>query len=372
MLASSEAQLRSILKTAPDAMVVIDETGCICAFSASAETMFGYTTAEVLGRDVCMLMSERDAAMHKQHLARYLATGERQIIGMERRVQGLHKNGTLFPLNLSIGESDAGGKSLFTAFMHDLSQQEDSELRLQELQAEVFRQSRVGIMATMTTALAHEINQPLAAISNYVEAAQAMLEPSLPLWDRDEILDALRCASKEAVRAGEIVSRLRRFVSRGELQRTLARPSELSQQACALATVEAKVKGLECKVEGGSEEQPILVDPIQIQQVLLNLARNAIEAIDTESYSAEIVFSIETHVHEVCFAVLDEGPGMPEGHVPFVPFSSTKHDGMGLGLSICKTIVEAHGGKIWHEPRKPRGTAFKFTIPVARQGSDLN
>lgn len=368
LLASSEAQLRSILATAPDAMVVIDENGLICAFSAAAETMFGYGSDEVLGQDVALLMPEPDESGHADYLTNFLQTGERRILHARRRVHGIHRDGTVFALHLTIGESDAGGRRLFTAFMHDLSRQETSEQHLRELQAELFRQSRIGIMATMTTALAHEINQPLAAISNYAEAAQAMMEPSLPFWDRAEIMEALRGASGEAVRAGEIVSRLRRFVSRGELQRSLALPSFLLDQTCALATIEAKAKGLKCVVDVEAGEKPILVDPLQIQQVLLNLARNAVEASDDGEERNAITFAATTSETEVCFAVLDCGRGLDSSHALFVPFRSTKHDGMGLGLSICKTIIEAHGGRIWHEPREPHGTAFKFTIPIARQG----
>lgn len=366
LAAISAAQFRAILETAPDAFVVIDSAGTICAFSAAAEEMFGYSAAEAIGRNVALLMPEPDAYRHDSFIARYLQTGERKIIGQGRRVYAKHKNGTVFAVRLSIGETDAGGRRLFTAFMHDLATEDTAERRLQEVQAEMHRQSRVGIAATMSTALAHEINQPLSAISNYVEAATAMLEPSLPFWDRDEIFEALRGAAQEAVRAGEIVSRLRRFVSRGELQRTLAMPEELATQACALATIDAKAHGLQCHVDVGSDSPPVLVDPIQIQQVLLNLARNAIEAMEEGDDETTIVFSVRSELDSVCFAVLDNGPGVPAGHNLFEPFKSTKHDGMGLGLSICKTIVEAHGGRIWHEDREGTGSAFKFTIPMAQ------
>ncbi|GMM92712.1 sensor histidine kinase [Qipengyuania sp. MTN3-11] len=365
LLSSSEAQLRSILATSPDAMVVIDELGAICAFSGAAERMFNYEAQEVIGRNVAMLMPEPDNLRHDGYLSNYLGSGERKIIGVGRRVHGIRRDGSVFALHLSIGESEAGGRRLFTGFMHDLSSEETSEKHLHELQAELVHQSRIGIMATMTTALAHEINQPLAAITNYVEAAQTMLEPSLPFWDREEIVECLRMASREAVRTGEIVSRLRRFISRGELQRSIALPSDLAQQTCALAAIEAKASGAECKIEIGPGEKRILVDPIQIQQVLLNLTRNAIEAAGSAGDTIEVRIVIETNEKDVCFAVIDDGPGLAPGHVPFVAFSSTKREGMGLGLSICKTIVEAHGGTIWYEAVQPKGTAFKFTVPIA-------
>lgn len=365
LLASNEAQLKSILDTAPDAMVVIDECGRICAFSASAERIFGYSAADAMGMDASFLMPKDEAEKARQHLESYMESGDKRMIAEGRRVLGLRSDGSRFAMHLCIGESKAGGRRLFTAFMHDLSEREASERRMRELQSELFRQSRIGIMSTMTTALAHEVNQPLAAITNYVQAVDLMLDMPPEDWDVSDIKMALRNAGAAAIRAGEIVSRLRRFVQRGELQRSLALPSEILDQTCSLASVEAKVRGLRCRVEIDDVEMPVLADQVQIQQVLINLARNAFEAIEDDPDTDEVVLSAAAGDAVMCFSVIDKGPGLPNGHVPFVPFSSTKRDGMGLGLSICKTIVEAHGGKIWHEPIEPRGTAFKFTLPFA-------
>ncbi|UVI39584.1 PAS domain-containing sensor histidine kinase [Qipengyuania spongiae] len=370
LLASSEAQLRSILATSPSAMVVIDEWGVICAFSAAAETMFGFRANEVLGRNVNVLMPQPNSTSHDGYIRNYLTSGEPQIIGIGRRVHGRRKDGATFALHLEIGESNAGGRRLFTAFMHDLSAEETSEAELRQLQSELMRQSRVGILTTMATALAHEINQPLAAICNYLEAAQAMMEASPPHYDSTSIRNALRDATKEAGRAGQIVSRLRRFIARGDLQRSLTMPSDLLEQSCALASMEAKERGLRCVVRVSPSEEPILVDPVQIQQVLINLARNAIEAMSESNAPQKIVFSVSVTDGFVRFGVQDSGPGLPPDHKLFIPFNSTKHDGMGLGLSICKTIVEAHGGEIWHEPVEPHGSIFRFTIPVARRDHD--
>lgn len=370
LLASKEAQLRSILATSPSAMVVIDEWGGICAFSAAAEVMFGFQAKEIIGRNVNVLMPEPDSTSHDEYIRNYLTSGEPRIIGFGRRVHGRRKDGTTFALHLEIGESNAGGRRLFTAFMHDLSAEETSEAEIRQLQAELMRQSRVGILTTMATALAHEINQPLAAICNYLEAAQAMMEASPPHSDSISIQNVLRDATREASRAGQIVTRLRRFIARGDLQRSLMMPSDLLEQSCALASMEAKEKGLRCVVRVSPSEEPILVDPVQIQQVLINLARNAIEAMSESNAPQKIVFSVSVTDDFVRFGVQDSGPGLPPDHKLFIPFNSTKHDGMGLGLSICKTIIEAHGGEIWHEPVEPHGSIFKFTIPVARRDHD--
>lgn len=368
--APSDTLLHSILTTSPEAIVIVDEARKVRAFSTAAETMFGYSKGEVWGRNVSLLLPDAERSNYWNVPATGSTSQPQLPNDVGHRIHGMRKDGTVFAIGLHVGEYHMEGRLLFTAFMHDLSRQEDAEKKLHELQAELFRQSRIGIMSTMTTALAHEINQPLAAITNYVEAARTMMEPSLPFWDREEVVQSLQAASREAVRAGEIVSRLRRFISRGEMQRSLALPSDLVQQTCALATIEAKARGIKCSVEVASGEKPILVDPIQIQQVLLNLARNAIEATDSAAESREVRLTVEADDENVRFAVIDGGPGLLPGHVPFVPFSSTKQDGMGLGLSICKTIVEAHGGRIWHERCEPRGAAFKFNIPVARKEHD--
>jgi two-component system, LuxR family, sensor kinase FixL len=361
-----EDQLRSILTTVPDAMVVIDDTGLITSFSAAAEKLFGWKEAEVTGRNIALLMPEPDHSAHDGYLARYMRTGERRIIGTRRRVLGARRDGSTFPLELSIGEATGGGQRVFTGFIRDLSAQEASETRLRQMQSELTHVSRVSAMGTMASTLAHELNQPIAAVANYVEASRDMLNgPVAP--EMVEILrEALHDAAGEAFRAGNIVRRLRSFVARGEVEKSVEPLAGLVDEAAILGLAGAAEAGVASTMMIDDDAGPILVDRVQIQQVLVNLMRNAIEALSSHGGGMLTVAAWRGNgmAH---FLVADDGPGLSEAvrdHL-FEAFASTKRDGMGLGLSICRTIVEAHGGRIWATARQGGGTEFHFTVPRA-------
>lgn len=362
------ALLRSILDTVPDAMITIDDLGHIQSFSAAAETLFGYSAAEVVGCNISMLMPEPDATRHDGYLARYKSTGERRIMCNSRRVMGRRKDGSVFPHTICVGEAYGGGRRIFTGFLRDLTDQEQAEKQLRELQGELIHIARVSAIGTMATALAHELNQPLIAITNYVQSSAAILarpgERELEL-----VRTALAEAGTEALRAGAIVQRLREFVARGELERTIARPEQLAAQACKLGAVGTRSNGISCEVRTPSGLRPVLVDQVQIQQVLLNLIRNACEALEN---SGSIIVEVANDGPLVRFSVIDDGPGIASGQeeVLFEPFISTKASGLGVGLAICRTIVEAHGGTMWCEAAQGRGAAFHFTVPAAEFDDD--
>lgn len=361
---AQEAHLRSILETAPDAIVVIDERGRMLSFSASAERMFGYSEDEVLGENVSMLMPSPDRERHDGYLERYMQTGERRIIGIGRVLTARHRDGTTFPIELSVGEARIGNDRVFTGFIRDLTERQQAELRVHDLQSVLAHVQRVSEMGTLATSLAHELNQPLTAIANYVETARDMLQ-DVP---DEEILAIIRealdeCAS-QSVRAGQIVRRLRDFISRGESERRIESLHRLVTEASALALVGAGEQQLEVDVRLDPRADRILVDRIQIQQVLLNLIRNAIEAMEETQDPRLLIHSEKEPGGLVRITVADSGPGLAPDVAAnlFEPFQTTKQTGMGLGLSISATIVSAHGGRIWAEPSKLGGTAFHFTI----------
>lgn len=361
---AQEAHLRSILETAPDAIVVIDERGRMLSFSASAERMFGYSEDEVLGENVSMLMPSPDRERHDGYLERYMQTGERRIIGIGRVLTARHRDGTTFPIELSVGEARIGNDRVFTGFIRDLTERQQAELRVHDLQSVLAHVQRVSEMGTLATSLAHELNQPLTAIANYVETARDMLQ-DVP---DEEILAIIRealdeCAS-QSVRAGQIVRRLRDFISRGESERRIESLHRLVTEASALALVGAGEQQLEVDVRLDPRADRILVDRIQIQQVLLNLIRNSIEAMEETQDPRLLIHSEKEPGGLVRITVADSGPGLAPDVAAnlFEPFQTTKQTGMGLGLSISATIVSAHGGRIWAEPSKLGGTAFHFTI----------
>jgi two-component system, LuxR family, sensor kinase FixL len=365
-----EAHLRSILATVPDAMVVIDTRGRILSFSAAAEKMFGFAEAEVIGENVSVLMPSPDREQHDHYLDRYMATGERKIIGIGRVTTARHRDGYTFPIELSVGEAHTGAGRIFTGFIRDLTERQQTELRLQDIQAELAHAGRVSAMGSLASAIAHELNQPLTAVANYVEAARDLLHDP----DADTLAmvrEALDDAARQSVRAGQIVRRLRDFITHGETERRIDSLPRLINEANALALVGTGEYGIEVQVKLDSAATRVLVDRIQIQQVMLNLIRNAIEAmVDSRIRTLRIATRREENGF-VRVSVSDTGAGLSEAVRAqlFHPFVSTKQAGMGLGLSICKTIVEAHGGRIWAESAPSGGTAFHFTL-IDAHGED--
>lgn len=358
-----EDHLRSILDTVPDAMIVINQAGIMSSFSAAAERLFGYAASEAIGRNVSLLMPEPDRGRHDSYISRYLTTGERRVVGVTRLVTGQRRNGETFPMELAVGETVSGGERIFTGFVRDLSERRQAEIQIQQLQSELIHVSRLSAMGTMASTLAHELNQPLAAIANYLEAARDLLGEDEP--DRDALLhEALDEAARQSLRAGQIVRRLRDFVARGEVGKRVESLSSIIGEAQALGLVGAHEKGIRTSVSLDPAADHVLVDRVQIQQVLVNLIRNAVEAMqDCPVRELEIRSALESPTM-VRLSVADSGKGLPEGIASrlFEAFATTKQQGMGLGLSICRTIIEAHGGRIAARPGERGGTVFDFTL----------
>ena len=358
-----EAHLRSILETIPDAMIVIDVRGRILSFSTTAERMFGFQESELLGENVSTLMPSPDREQHDSYLERYLATGVRRMIGIGRVTTARHRDGSTFPIDLHVAEARMGDERVYTGFIRDLTERQQTEMRLHDLQAELAHVSRVSEMGTFATSIAHELNQPLTAIANYVETAEELLANP-----NDEILDvvreALRDCATQSVRAGQIVRRLRDFISRGETERRVESLARVVNEASALALIGAGERGVEVQVKLDPAADRVLIDRIQVQQVILNLVRNAIEAMAESTVRRLRITSKKAEEGFVEVSIDDSGPGLPDAIAGqlFQPFVSTKAEGMGLGLSICHTIINGHGGRIWSETSRLGGTAFHFTL----------
>lgn len=365
--AAREAHLNSILDTVPDAMIVIDNKGIIQSFSAAAERLFGYLSPEVRGRNISMLMPSPYREAHDGYMERYLQTGERRIIGIGRVVVGERKDGSTFPMELAVGEMISGRDRYFTGFVRDLTERQETDARLQELQAELVHISRLSAMGEMASTLAHELNQPLTAIANYMKGSSRIVG-EIKSERAPMLKSALDKSAEQALRAGQIIRRLRDFVARGESDRSIDSLSKIIEEASALALVGAKESGIHVRMRLDPEGDLALVDRIQIQQVLLNLMRNAIEAMKP---SPRKELTISKHAPAdgmVVISVSDTGPGIdPEIRDQlFQPFVTTKSDGMGVGLSISRTIIDAHGGKLWVDDNPEGGAIFRFSLPVAQ------
>ena len=358
-----EAHLQSILDTIPEGMIVIDECGIIQSFSSAAERLFGYKSGELIGTNVKGLMPSPYRESHDDYLARYLRTGERRIIGIGRVVVGERKDGSTFPMELAVGEMRSSERRFFTGFIRDLTERQKTEARLQELQAELVHISRLTAMGEMASTLAHELNQPLSAIANYLKGSRRLLEGSSDEQAR-MLREAMEKAADQALRAGQIIRRLRDFVARGESERRVESVRKLVEEASALALVGAKDKGVRIRFQFDPAIDLVLADKVQIQQVLLNLIRNALEAMEGCSKRELIVSTASAGDGMLSISVTDTGVGLaPEiASQLFQPFVTTKRHGMGVGLSISRTIVEGHGGQIVCETNPAGGTIFRFTL----------
>ena len=347
-------------------MVVIDDRGVILSFSAAAEKMFGYAEAEVLGENVSMLTPSPDRERHDSYLENYRRTGERKIIGIGRVTTARHRDGFTFPIELSIGEAWLGDKRIFTGFIHDITHRQQTALRLQDLQSELAHVGRLSEMGTLASSLAHELNQPLTAVANYCETARDLLASDPDPDTMIMIREAMDDAATQAIRAGLIVRRLRDFISTGETERKTESLQRLLTEANALALIGSREHGIEVQVQLDPTADQVCVDRIQIQQVLVNIIRNAIDAMGDSTVRSLTIRTEAERPGFVCVNIEDSGSGISESVAAqlFQPFVTSKESGMGIGLSICRTIVEAHGGRIWFEPAPESGTIFYFTLPT--------
>jgi two-component system sensor kinase FixL len=263
----------------------------------------------------------------------------------------------------------------FTGFIRDLTERQQTEARLQELQSELVHFSRLTSMGEMASALAHELNQPLSAIGNYLRGSRRLLETDNDAPpDLNVVRDALDKAAEQALRAGDIIRRLRDFVARGESERRIESLTKLVEEAAALALVGAKEQRVQTRFDLDTTIDSVVADRSQIQQVLYNLLRNGIDAMQ-DAQKRELVLStrkVDGDMVEI--AVSDSGSGIAPDIAEklFQPFVTSKRTGMGVGLSISRTIVESHGGTIRAEPNRPVGTVFRFTLrlPVEEYAND--
>ncbi len=356
---------RAVVEAAVDAIVVIDRFGAIRSTNKATERIFGYTAAELVDRNVKVLMPEPYTSEHDTYLANYLRTGEKKIIGIGRDVSGRRKDGSIFPMSLAVADTEVDGETIFVGIIRDLTERLVAGRRIHDLQAELLHASRLSAMGQMASTLAHELNQPLTAVMNYLAAAQQLQRNDPKSVER--VGDLMGRAVAQAERAGEVIRSLRQFVSKGETERRSENLNRLVEEALSLALVGARQSGVRVSLDLDRELRPVIVDGVQIQQVVLNLVRNAVEAMET---AARRELTVATHavagegLAEV--TVADSGPGIPHEIADrlFQPFVTTKKTGMGLGLSICREIVEAHKGHLAVAANPSGGTVFRLTLPM--------
>jgi two-component system sensor kinase FixL len=363
------ALLRSIIDTAPDAIVTIDDRGGILSFSPAAERMFGYRAAEVIGRNVNMLMPEPYHSEHDGYLTRYLTTGEKRIIGIGRTVIARHKSGSTFPMELAVGEVRTDADHIFTGFIRDISDRVAAQTRAEELTRELNHVGRLTAMNEILSMIVHELNQPLTAIANFSQASKRLLEKGGDQSGR--AVEFIEKSVRQAHRASEMIRRLRNFATRGAGEREPMVVNEVVQDAARLALIGTADQGIQTAYDLEEGLPQITADRIQVQQVVVNLIRNGIDAmLDPKAdQDGTLCLTIQTSRNKdgaVRISVADTGPGIAPDVAAdlFTSFVTSKEGGMGIGLSVSKSIVEAHGGKIWVEPNAGHGCQFAFTLPA--------
>jgi len=361
----NDSLFRTLIATAVDGIVVIDDRGSIEVYNNASERLFGYRREEVVGKNVKMLMPSPYREEHDRYIGNYHKTGEKRIIGMGREVVGQRKDGTTFPMLLSVGEGIVDGRNIYVAIVHDLTIRNLNARRMQDMQNELLHVSRLSAMGQMTGAIAHELNQPLTAILNYINAARRMVA-SQKDQQASKVADLIDKAASQTSRAGQIIRQLRDFVEKRETAKTEVDLNIVVEEAITLASVGSADPNVKTSIalEGGLPR--VLIDKIQVEQVVINLVRNSVEAMQYVAHRELKVSTSRDEEGGVKVTISDTGPGLPPEVASrlFHPFVTTKEKGMGIGLSICHSIVEAHGGRIWATPGEKGGVSFHFRLPA--------
>lgn len=362
----SKAKFDALLDAAVDAIIVIDERGIVAEANRAAERLFGYEREEIVGRPVDMLMPEPYRSEHGAYIRRYLETGERHIMGSGREVEAMKRSGEIFPVWLSVGEA-VQGKRHFVGIVRDLSAQHAAERERHALEARLAHVGRFSLMGEMAAGIAHEINQPLAAIANYSQAAKRLFAAGSK--DLGALEEACSGISDQAHRAAQVIENLRNFIRKQEVRKERLNLNRTIDGVMSLIVADAKAAGVEIDTELAEDLPDINGNAVQLQQVLVNLTHNAVDAMNSE-ISGEKRILIKTarlDDERVELVVKDYGTGVSPHlrEAIFHPFVTTKRNGIGLGLAISQTIVRAHNGELKYADNPEGGAVFSVSLPIA-------
>ncbi len=356
-LSASHEQFQSVLETSPTALIITDEDGIVLTYSRSAEELFGYKASQVVGRHFNRLTSERIKAL-------LIATKHQR--GQAHQLTALKENGETAPVEVTAHQFGGHGPTLHTIFIRDMTERYESEQRLETLREELAHAARLNTMGEVSAGIAHELNQPLTAMTNYLAAARNMLKSGEAEPENLERLIDL--ASKQALRSGDIIRKMRDFLSRGETEFQPHSIVSLIKEAVSLTSLGGRKPHFDLQINLDHPLPDVLVDKIQIQQVLVNLIKNAVEQLRLHPVTSPkiTVSATFTDPSHISIAVADNGPGISPDIQQnlFVPFSTSKDTGMGLGLSISRRILEAHGSMLVGENDPTGGAIFRFNLPT--------
>ena len=365
-LREGAARLLTLIETAVDGVILIDARGVVLVFNPACEKLFGYSADAVIGQNVKMLMPEPYRQEHDRYISNYLDTREPKIIGSGREVVGRRKDGSTFPMSLSVGEAKQDGESIFVGIIHDLTASKRTEAELQQAQSELVRVARVTTLGELTAAIAHEVNQPLTGLVSSGNACLRWLAGEPPN------LEAARKSVERMVsagrRAGEVITRIRALIAKSPPRQERLNINDAITEVVALIDREVQRNHVFLLVDLADDVPLILGDRIQLQQVVLNLMLNAIEAMSEVSDRRRdlSVSSAKDEQNGALVIVRDSGIGLDATPLDqlFEAFYTTKAHGMGIGLAVSRTIIETHGGRLWATPNQGHGAVFQFSLPA--------
>ena len=363
-LESDSPKFEAVMNTLVDGAIMIDAKGLITSFNLACETMFGYEREAVIGRNISLLMPEPYRGNHDQYIQNYQSSMKPQIIGIGREVEGQRKDGTVFPMHLSVGEVKGEKQSSFVGIIRDLTEEYEAREQYERLQQQHFHLSRVSAMDQMGTTIAHELNQPLTAIMNYMNAGVKMVKEAEGA-DITKLSLVMEKSSEQAGRAAAILSRLRRFIETGDVEKRVISPVRLIETSLELIMPLFKNDNISVQYELEDHLPDILVSSVQIQQVLVNLIKNACEAM-LEETERRLTLKAYSSKNAAIICVQDTGKGLSRTDFAtlYEPFASDKANGLGVGLSICRTIIDNHNGQLWAERNSPQGSCFYISLPL--------
>lgn len=368
-LLNSEHFLSAVIDTAVESLVTINQYGIIEMFNDKAQQLFSYAESEVLGKNVSVLMPEPYRTEHNAYLIRYLNSKEARIIGKGRELEAQRKDGTVFPIFLRIGEIESLGEKKFVALIRDITEERATEREASQNREHLAHMDRLQMMGEMASGIAHEINQPLTAISLFAQASKRLLATG----QREKLPEIFDKLSEHAQRAGTIIERMQNMVSENSREKEVLDCNDMIQEIIDLAKTEARLYDVKINTQFSEEKLELIADKVQIQQVVLNLIRNAMEAMAAIDYThgkSVLIESCRQDDSSIEIRVTDCGGGVSDEVAAdvFDPFSTTKQAGIGMGLSISHSIITAHGGQMGFENNKNYGASFYFSLPGNETG----
>jgi PAS domain S-box-containing protein len=369
-LRESKDHLQTILDTTEEGILGVNAQGIIETANVSGQKIFNCSSEELIGQNISRFIPPENGDGAGQNYIKKLCLRRPKLAGIGHEVTGRRKDGTVFPMELIASELMKADHSVHKLFLRDLTSRKQLEADSRRHLMEMAHVTRASTLGELSGSLAHELNQPLTAIRSNAQAAQRFLGDGQPL-DLDEVRDSLKDIVEQNQRASAIISNMRALLKKGEAQLKPLDVNETIREVLNILHSDIVVRNIAIRAELNPRLPHALGDRIQIQQVLINLIMNSCDAMARQSASGRRL-NIGTDRHEndhVRVLVADCGPGIPAGMSAkiFEPYFSTKESGLGMGLSICASIINAHGGRLWTEERNEPGAVFYFTLPLAQE-----